>query len=61
MAIFIYILFEHILKLSSPRCISVIGDGAGQRVKGSIWVMGIVKIQGECLAFYWRSEENFGF
>ena len=44
---FIYILFEHILKLSSPSCIGVIGGGAGQRVKGPIQVVGIVKVQGE--------------
>ena len=34
---FIYMLFEHIMKLSSPRCICVIDGGAGQRVKGPIW------------------------
>ena len=47
MAIFIYMLFEHIMRLSSPRCICVIDGGAGQRVKGPIWVVGIVKVQGE--------------
>ena len=29
-----------------------IGGGAGQRVRRPIWVVGIVKVQGESLAFY---------